>query len=92
MILSVPEGDDKPLKYPLMFQVSDIVLVNKIDALPVFDFNKTAFEQNVHLRHPGMPVLYISAKTGEGFDAWLEWLTDEASRVCKPAENDRKEG
>lgn len=88
MILSVPEGDDKPLKYPLMFQVSDIVLVNKIDTLPVFDFDKTSFENNVHLRHPEMPILYLSAGTGEGFDAWLNWLTDEAAKICQPSISD----
>ncbi|MBR3393470.1 MAG: hydrogenase nickel incorporation protein HypB [Firmicutes bacterium] len=92
MILSVPEGDDKPLKYPLMFQVSDIVLVNKIDTLPVFDFDKASFENNAHLRHPDMPILYLSAGTGEGFEAWLNWLTAEASKICRPLVSDHQEG
>ncbi len=74
MILSVPEGDDKPLKYPLMFQVSDVLLVNKIDALPVFDFDKEALEKGVRLRNQTMPIFYLSAKTGEGFEQWIDWL------------------
>ena len=74
MILSVPEGDDKPLKYPLMFQVSDILLINKIDTLPVFDFDKEKLEQGVRLRNKTMPILYLSAKTGEGFEEWIQWL------------------
>ena len=87
MILSVPEGDDKPLKYPLMFQVSDLAIVNKIDTRPVFDFDDAAFEKNARLRHPGMPILYLSAKTGEGFDKWIEWLCSEAEKICRPALN-----
>lgn len=76
MILSVPEGDDKPLKYPLMFEVSDVVLVNKIDTLPVFDFDKNRFKQNVSLRNPDAPVIYISALTNEGIDEWINLLKD----------------
>lgn len=73
-ILSVPEGDDKPAKYPLMYEVSDIVLVNKIDALVVFDFDKTLMEERVHKLNPSAKIFYISAKTGEGFDAWMNEL------------------
>ncbi len=73
-ILSVPEGDDKPAKYPLMYQVSDIVLVNKIDALAVFDFNKELMEERIHKLNPKAKIFYISAKTGEGFDAWIQEL------------------
>lgn len=76
-IVSVPEGDDKPLKYPLMFQVADIVLVNKIDVAPYFDFDLEKFKKNVWMRHPGIPVLEISAKTGEGIEKWAEWLKKE---------------
>lgn len=77
MILSVPEGDDKPLKYPLMFQVCDVVLVNKMDVLPYFDFDLARFEENVRLRNPKAQVIPICAKTGEGMDAWYQWLTDK---------------
>ena len=79
-IVSVPEGDDKPLKYPLMFQVADVVIVNKTDVLPYFDFDMEAFKNNVELRHPGIPVIPISAKTGEGMDKLVEWLEHQISR------------
>ncbi|TEB04085.1 Hydrogenase isoenzymes nickel incorporation protein HypB [Pelotomaculum schinkii] len=74
MILSVPEGDDKPLKYPLMFQVSDLVLINKIDTKCVFDFDDEAVVKRIHDRNPNAEVLFISAKTGEGFDKWCDWI------------------
>ena len=73
-ILSVPEGDDKPAKYPLMYEVSDIVLVNKIDALAVFDFDKALMEERVHKLNPNAKIFYVSAKTGVGFDAWINEL------------------
>ncbi len=79
MILSVPEGDDKPLKYPLMFEVSDLVLVSKIDTASVFDFDRQRFEANVRLRNPTAPILYLSARTGEGMDAWYQWLRSEVA-------------
>ncbi|MBP3885040.1 MAG: hydrogenase nickel incorporation protein HypB [Olsenella sp.] len=79
MILSVPEGDDKPLKYPLMFEVSDIVLISKVDTLPYFDFDKERLERNVRLRNPDAKIIYLSAKTGKGMDEWLEWLRDEVA-------------
>lgn len=78
-IVSVPEGDDKPLKYPLMFQVADIVLVNKIDAAEYFNFDLEVFKKNVQMRHPGIPVIPYSAKTGEGMEAWIEWLLGEVT-------------
>lgn len=77
VILSIPEGDDKPLKYPLMFEKADVVLVNKIDALPVFDFVLEKFRENVRLRNACCPVFPISAATGEGVDAWCAWLLQE---------------
>jgi len=73
-ILSVPEGDDKPLKYPLMYEVSDILVVNKIDALPVFDFDKARVERYARLRNPNIEIFYISAKTGEGVQALADAL------------------
>ncbi|WP_419025007.1 hydrogenase nickel incorporation protein HypB [Emergencia sp.] len=80
MILSVPEGDDKPLKYPLMFQISDVVLINKCDTLHVFDdFDTEAVKERIHKLNPKAEVFYISAKTGEGFDAWTDWLRREAA-------------
>jgi len=77
MILSVPEGDDKPLKYPLMFSVCDLVLVNKTDVLPYFDFSLERCRENVRLRNPRSRVIPICAKTGEGVDAFADWLVDE---------------
>ena len=74
-ILSVPEGDDKPLKYPLMYQVCDVVLVNKIDVAPYFDFDLEKLKKNVALRNTKAVVIPFSAKTGEGLDAWTEWLS-----------------
>jgi hydrogenase nickel incorporation protein HypB len=74
MILSVPEGDDKPLKYPLMFEIADAVLINKIDVLPYFDFDMAAAAERAKARNPQVSVLPVSARTGEGFDAWIEWL------------------
>ena len=77
VILSVPEGDDKPLKYPLMFETCDAALINKIDAMPAFDFDMDKVRKNIEMRHPGMPVFPVSALTGEGMDAWCEWLLKE---------------
>lgn len=77
MILSVPEGHDKPLKYPLMFQVCDLVLVNKMDVLPYFDFDLEKCKEYVHLRNPKAQVIPICAKTGEGVDAFAAWLLQE---------------
>ena len=79
MILSVPEGDDKPLKYPLMFSVCDVVLINKIDVMPYFDFDLEKCRESIRLRNPEAKVIPISAKTGEGVDAWADWLRTEVS-------------
>ena len=78
MILSVPEGDDKPLKYPLMFQIADVVLINKCDVLPVFDdFDKDRVTERIRMRNPECDIIFISAKTGEGFEEWINWLRRE---------------
>lgn len=74
MILSVPEGDDKPLKYPLMFKICDVLLINKIDTLHVFDFDMEKCVERVSALNPDIKVIPISAKTGEGIDAWCDWL------------------
>ena len=77
MILSVPEGDDKPLKYPLMFSICDVLLINKIDVLPYFDFNLEACEKYVHRLNPNMKIIPISARTGEGIAEWADWLREQ---------------
>ena len=78
MILSVPEGDDKPLKYPLMFQVANVVLINKCDTLPVFDdFSKEDVVERIRMRNPLCDIFFVSAKTGEGFEEWANWLRRE---------------
>lgn len=80
MILSVPEGDDKPLKYPLMFSICDVVLINKIDALPVFDtFSMERVRENILMRNPEVTIIPISAKTGEGIDEWATWLRERVA-------------
>ena len=77
MILSVPEGDDKPLKYPLMFSVCDLVLVNKVDVMPYFDFDLDKCREYVRLRNPKARIIPICAKTGEGVDDFADWLLAE---------------
>ncbi|MBO2524652.1 MAG: hydrogenase nickel incorporation protein HypB [Bacteroidales bacterium] len=77
MILSVPEGDDKALKYPLMFSVCDVVLINKIDILPYFDFDMEKCSKNIHERNPQAIIIPISAKTGEGVNVFADWLLHE---------------
>ena len=77
MILSVPEGDDKPLKYPLMFKVSDVVLINKIDVLPYFDFDVEKCNEYIKHRNPNAKIFLICAKTGEGIEELATWLNDE---------------
>ncbi len=76
MILSVPEGDDKALKYPLMFEVSDVVLINKIDVLPYFDFDLECCRERILMRNPKATIFPICAKTGEGIEPWADWLVD----------------
>lgn len=83
MILSVPEGDDKPLKYPLMFTVSDVVLINKIDAKAIFDFDDEAVKERIHKLNPKAEIFFVSAKTGEGIDAWCDWLRREVGEWNK---------
>ena len=77
MILSVPEGHDKPLKYPLMFSVCDVVVINKIDVLPYFDFDLDKCKEYIHMRNPKAQVIPICAKTGEGVEAFAQWILEE---------------
>lgn len=77
MILSVPEGHDKPLKYPLMFSVVDVVLINKIDAIEYFDFDLKLVKEYIKKLNPEIEVIPISAKTGEGMDKWFDWIRKE---------------
>ena len=76
-ILSVPEGDDKPLKYPLMFQVTQVVLINKIDTRDYFNFDDKAVVERIHRLNPDSKIFFVSAKTGEGFEAWTKWLLEQ---------------
>ena len=80
MILSVPEGHDKPLKYPLIFTVCDVLLINKIDVLPYFDFDMEKVVEYAHRRNPNLKIFPICAKTGEGVDAWADWLLGQAKQ------------
>lgn len=77
MILSVPEGDDKPLKYPGVFQASKAIVLNKIDTLPVFSFDKELFYDHIKNLNPTAPIFPISATNGEGVDAWANWLAEQ---------------
>jgi hydrogenase nickel incorporation protein HypB len=79
MILSVPEGDDKPLKYPLMFSVCDVVVINKIDVLPYFDFDMEKCREYIRMRNPQAKVIPVCARTGEGIEAFADWLLAEIS-------------
>lgn len=81
MILSVPEGHDKPLKYPLMFEICNAVIINKIDVLPYFDFDMELVGEFIHKRNPNAVIFPISAKTGEGVDKWAEWLKEQVKNV-----------
>ena len=83
VILSVPEGDDKPLKYPLMFTKADVVVVNKIDAMEVFDFSPEKFKQNVAACAPDAPVFMVSAATGEGIIALSEWVGERVKEILE---------
>lgn len=80
-ILSVPEGDDKPLKYPLMFQVCQCILVNKTDTRKFFAFDDAAFVQRIHDLNPDAKIIFLSAKTGEGFEEWISWLREQIERL-----------
>lgn len=79
-ILSVPEGHDKPLKYPLIYNVCDALIINKIDVLPYFDFDMEKVREYAHMRNPGLEIFPVSAKTGEGMNAWCSWLLDNVKR------------
>lgn len=91
MILSVPEGHDKPLKYPLMFQVCDVVLVNKMDVLPYFNFDLEKCTEYVKMRNPKAQVIPICAATGEGMGAWYDWLRREV-RAWRGEETKKENG
>ena len=91
MILSVPEGHEKPLKYPLMFQVCDVVLVNKMDVLPYFNFDLEKCTEYVKMRNPKAQVIPICAATGEGMDAWYDWLRREV-RAWRGEETKKENG
>jgi len=79
LIASVPEGDDKPYKYPNIYRGLDVLIINKIDLTPYIDFRMDYFQQGVELLNPGLKTFALSAKTGEGFDAWIAWLTDKVT-------------
>lgn len=79
MILSVPEGDDKPLKYPLMFSICDVVLINKIDVMPYFDFDMAKCRKNIMMRNPAAKIIPICAKSGEGIEEWAGWLRTQVA-------------
>ena len=79
MILSVPEGDDKPLKYPLMFSICDVVLINKTDVLPYFDFDMENCKENILMRNPKAKIIPICARTGEGIEEWADWLREQVA-------------
>lgn len=79
-ILSVPEGHDKPLKYPLMFQVCQAMIINKIDVLPYFDFDMKKVEEFARERNPEIRIFPVSAKTGDGFEAWENWLKEQTDQ------------
>ncbi len=81
MILSVPEGDDKPLKYPLMFSVCDLLLINKIDYLSLSEFDVAALRRRVMVLNPHITILEVSCKTGAGIGSWIDWLKAEAAAL-----------
>lgn len=83
MILSVPEGHDKPLKYPLMFSICDVVLINKIDVMPYFDFDLEKVKENILFRNPNAKIIPICAKTGEGMQEWADWLSAQIDEAIK---------
>ncbi len=85
MVCSVTEGEDKPLKYPLMFRASELVVINKIDLLPHLDFDLERLLDNIDTVHPGVATMLVSARTGEGVKRWREWLASVPGRVAAPA-------
>jgi hydrogenase nickel incorporation protein HypB len=78
-ILSIPEGHDKPLKYPLMYEVSDLLIINKLDVLPYFDFDREKVVEYARKRNPNIDIIFISAKTGEGVDELADWIRKNVS-------------
>ncbi len=84
MILSVPEGDDKPLKYPLMFSICDVLVINKIDAMEIFDFDMESVKQRVQSLNSEIQIIPVSCKTGEGIDIWSDWIRNEINSVINP--------
>lgn len=85
MILSVPEGDDKPLKYPLMFSICDVLVVNKIDAMGIFDFDIEAMKERVQALNPAIEIVPVSCKTGEGIPIWIDWIRNEITQIINPS-------
>jgi hydrogenase nickel incorporation protein HypB len=83
MILSVPEGDDKPLKYPLMFSICDVILINKMDVAPYFDFDMERCKANIRLRNPNAKIIPISAQKNEGLEEWTNWLDNAVKTWCE---------
>ena len=83
MILSVPEGHDKPLTYPLMFSICDVVLINKMDVAPYFDFDLEKCKEYIHMRNPKAIIIPICAKTGDGIDEWAAWLSEQIEKAIK---------
>lgn len=83
MILSVPEGDDKPLKYPLMFSICDVILINKMDVKPYFDFDMEKCKANIRLRNPNAKIIPISAQKNEGLEEWTNWLDNAVKSWCE---------
>lgn len=83
MILSIPEGDDKPLKYPLMFSVCDVVLINKVDVMPYFDFDLETCKADIRLRNPNAIIIPISALKNEGIKEWTDWLNNAVKSWCE---------
>lgn len=82
-ILSVPEGHDKPLKYPLIYTVCDVLIINKIDVMPYFDFDMEKVIEYAHMRNPNLKIFPVSAKTGEGMEVWCEWLLEQVKEFIK---------
>jgi hydrogenase nickel incorporation protein HypB len=83
VLASIPEGDDKPQKYPVMFSEAEAILINKIDLLPYLDFDLEAFKETVSSLNHDAAIFEVSAKTGQGFDAWLAWLREEINNLRK---------
>ena len=83
MILSIPEGDDKPLKYPLMFSICDVILINKMDVMPYFNFDMEKCKANIRLRNPNAIIIPISALKEEGIKEWTDWLSNAVKSWCE---------